>query len=54
MNAIDQIPADCKYLETLISIVQNKKQPESDALAKFLELIVEANACSKMGKLEKW
>ena len=26
INAIDQIPADCKYSETLISLAQNKKK----------------------------
>ena len=38
INAIDQIPADCKYPETLISLAQNKKQSETGGLAKCLEL----------------
>ena len=42
INAIDQIPADCKYPETLISIAQNKKQSETGGLAKSLELKVSA------------
>ena len=42
INAIDQIPADCKYPETLISLAQNKKQSETGGLAKCLELKVGA------------
>ena len=37
INAIDQIPIDCKYPETLILLAQNKKQSEIGGLAKFLE-----------------
>ena len=40
--AIDQIPADCKYPATLISLAQNKKQPETGGLANRLELKVGA------------
>ena len=42
INAIDQIPADCKYPATLISLAQNKKQPETGGLANRLELKVGA------------
>ena len=42
INAIDQIPADCKQPETLISLAQNKKQSEIGDLAKCLELKVGA------------
>ena len=42
VNAIDQIPADCKYPETLIPLAQNKKQSETGGLAKCLELKVGA------------
>ena len=34
INAIDQIPADCKYLATLISLAENKKQSQTGGLAK--------------------
>ena len=34
INAIDQIPADCKYPATLISLAQKKKQSETGGLAK--------------------
>ena len=36
INAIDQIPAACKYPETLISLAQNKRQSETGGLAKYL------------------
>ena len=42
VNAIDQIPADCKYPETLISLTQNKKQSETGDVPKCLELKVGA------------
>ena len=38
INAIDQIPADCKYPKTLILLAQNKKKSESEGFAKCLEL----------------
>ena len=40
INTIDQIPTDCKYPATLISLSQNKKQSEKGGLAKCLELKV--------------
>ena len=42
INAIDQIPADCKYPETLFSLARNKKLSETGGLAKCLELKVGA------------
>ena len=42
INAIDQIPTDCNYPVTLISLAQNKKQSETGGLAKCLELKVGA------------
>ena len=42
INATDQIPANCKHPETLISLAQNKKQSEIGGLAKCLELKVDA------------
>ena len=42
INATDQIPADCKYPKTLISLAQNKKQSETGGLAKCLQLKVGA------------
>ena len=42
INAIDQIPAVCKYPETLISLAHNKRQSETGGLAKCLELKVGA------------
>ena len=42
INAIDQIPADCKYPAALISLAQNKKQSETGGLPKCLELKVGA------------
>ena len=38
INAIDEIPVDCKYPKTLVSLAQNKKQSETGGLAKCLEL----------------
>ena len=43
INAIDQIAADYKYPETLISLAQNKKKSETGGLAKCLELKVVAH-----------
>ena len=40
INAINRIPADCKYPETLISLAQNKKQSETGGLAKYFKLKV--------------
>ena len=40
INAIDRIPADCKYPETLILLAQNKKQSETGRLAKYFKLKV--------------
>ena len=42
ISAIDQIPNDCKYPATLISLAQNKKQSETGGLAKCLEIKVGA------------
>ena len=42
INAIDQIPTDCKCPETLTSLAQNKKQSETGRLAECLELNVGA------------
>ena len=42
INAIDQIPADCKYPETLFSLARNKNLSETGGLAKCLELKVGA------------
>ena len=42
INAIDQIPAHCKNPAALISLAQNKKQPETGGLPKCLELKVGA------------
>ena len=43
INAIDQIPAGCKYPVTLTSLAQNKKPCETGGLAKCLEPKVGAN-----------
>ena len=40
IDAINQIPADCEYPETLILLAWNKKQSETSSLAKCLELKV--------------
>ena len=42
INAINEITADCKYPATLISLAQNKKQYETDGLAKCLKLKIGA------------
>ena len=64
INAIDQIPADCKYPKTLISLAQNKKQCETGVLTKCLELKFGSKVMATVnvdtqdmlinGKLEKW
>ena len=38
INAIDQIPADCKYIETLILLARNKKQPKTGGYAECSSL----------------
>ena len=49
LNAIDQIPGDCKYPEALISLAENKKQSETGGLSiikLWLLLILIFKICS--------